>query len=397
MISAPTRIHVDSQGYVFFVTGNRVRAITPNGIIQTVMGTGDTEFNGDGRPALETNINVPTDMAVDANRNLLVAENSGRRIRMAPLGTAASLGGQAGQLAPGNTVTVAGTGEAGISEGRSLATETPFSGILGMALDSQGRIYVSEGGHRVRVLDPTLPLATAAGVVNGASFARLLAPGLIATAFVVNGAQQDALATVVPLPTSLGGTVVEIRDSQGVTHQSGILGIFNGQRQINFVIDAATAVGPATLTLRRADGETSSAAIQIGQVAPGVFFQTNAQSQPVALGNVLHFRGTALTVTNTFTPTLELAPIDLGAEGDQVFISLYVTGIQFASNAVNMSATLGGDALPVFSFAGSLEQFVGLGQVNVGPIPRSFLGRGPALLALTMDGVAANAVMVSIQ
>jgi uncharacterized protein (TIGR03437 family) len=62
-----------------------------------------------------------------------------------------------------------------------------------------------------------------------------------------------------------------------------------------------------------------------------------------------------------------------------------------------MSATLGGNPIPVFSFAGSLEQFVGLGQVNIGPIPRSFAGRGAAPLALTVDGVAANAVLVSIR
>lgn len=317
---------------------------------------------------------------------------------MAPLASAAALGGPVEQLAPGNVVTVAGTGVAGFGGDRGLATEARFSGPLGLAIDSHGRIYVSDSAnHRVRVLDPTLPLATTAGVVNGASFARLLAPGMIATAFVVNGAQQDAAAATLPLPTNLGGVVVEIKDSQGVTRSSSLFGIFNGRRQINFLIDPATAVGAATLTLRRADGETSSAAIQIAQVAPGVFFITNAQSQPVALANVLHFRGAELTVTNTFTPLLELNPIDLGPEGDQVYLSLYVTGIQFASSVANMSATIGGDAVPVFAFAGALEQFVGLGQVNLGPIPRSFAGRGPGLLVLSVDGVAANGVMVSFR
>ena len=49
----------------------------------------------------------------------------------------------------------------------------------------------------------------------------------------------------------------------------------------------------------------------------------------------------------------------------------------------------------MFNFVGDLAQFVGLGQLNIGPIPRSFLGRGPVEISLTVDGAAANSVMVS--
>ena len=110
-----------------------------------------------------------------------------------------------------------------------------------------------------------------------------------------------------------------------------LFGIFNGGRQINFLIDPATALGPATITLKRADGEMSTAAIQIDQVAPGVFFIGNAAGQFVALATVLTISGGNVTITFTFAGDFSLEPIDLGGPADQVFLSLFVTGIRFAA------------------------------------------------------------------
>ncbi len=397
-IANPSYVFMDSEGYVFFFSGSngRIRVISPSGNIQTVVGTGQFDFNGDGLPALETNLSAPTGIAVDADRNLYFAESSGHRIRVTPLAPAAALSGQAKQLIAGNVVTIAGNGQAGFGGDRGLSTDANINNPQGLALDSKGRLYFSDSSnHRVRVLDPSLPLATGEGVVNGASFANLLSPAVIASAFVLNGAEEDANATTDPLPTNLGGTTLEITDSQGVTRQSGIFGIFRNQQQINFFIDPETALGPATLTLRRADGEESSAAIDIQLVAPGVFFINNAQAQPVALANFLRFRGAEFTVGNTFTSGFDLEPIDLGDDEDQIFLSLFVTGIQFAASVEGMSATIDGEDVPVFSFVGDLDQFVGLGQVNIGPIPRGFIGRGPVLIVLTIDGIAANSVIVA--
>ena len=85
----------------------------------------------------------------------------------------------------------------------------------------------------------------------------------------------------------------------------------------------------------------------------------------------------------------------MGDDEDQIFLSLFVTGIQFAASVEGMSATIDGEDVPVFSFVGDLDQFVGLGQVNIGPIPRGFIGRGPVLIVLTIDGIAANSVIVA--
>ena len=165
---------------------------------------------------------------------------------------------------------------------------------------------------------------------------------------------------------------------------------------MNFHLDPDTAPGPATLTVRLSNGTSASVALQVSEVAPGIFFIQNGAGENVALANSLRIsNGAAATELTFHAADFSLAPIDLGPESDQVFVSLFLTGIQFASGVQNMSATIDGEPVSVFNFAGDLAQFIGLGQVNIGPIPRSFIGRGPAEINLTIDGAVANPVMVS--
>jgi uncharacterized protein (TIGR03437 family) len=43
------------------------------------------------------------------------------------------------------------------------------------------------------------------------------------------------------------------------------------------------------------------------------------------------------------------------------------------------------------------SQYVGLDQVNLGPLPPSLADRGEVVVTLTVDGKACNAVTVNIQ
>jgi uncharacterized protein (TIGR03437 family) len=245
-------------------------------------------------------------------------------------------------------------------------------------------------------VDPTLPLITTEGVVNAAGFATSVTPDSIATAFVLNAADEDSADAASPLPTIRNGTSLEITDSAGSTRANGLFGIFNGGTQINFYVDPATALGPATITLRRDDGESSSASIEVKLVNPGVFFLLNAADQAVALAQFLRISGgVAGPLELTFNPAdFSLTPIDLGPEGDQIFIALFGTGIRLVSGVEKITATIDGEAVPVLAFAAA-PGFFGLDQVNIGAIPRSFIGRGPVEIVLTVDGVVANTIMVS--
>jgi uncharacterized protein (TIGR03437 family) len=59
-------------------------------------------------------------------------------------------------------------------------------------------------------------------------------------------------------------------------------------------------------------------------------------------------------------------------------------------------ATIGGVSVSVTGPVAQ-SQYVGLDQVNLGPLPRSLAGRGEVAIALTVDGKAANSVTVNIQ
>jgi uncharacterized protein (TIGR03437 family) len=86
-------------------------------------------------------------------------------------------------------------------------------------------------------------------------------------------------------------------------------------------------------------------------------------------------------------------PIDLSPPGDQVFLLLFGTGIRGFTSTV--TATVGGETVPVL-FAGEQPIFVGLDQVNIGPLPLSLIGRGEVDIVLTADSIQTNTVTVTI-
>ncbi|HZN11171.1 MAG TPA: hypothetical protein VFC61_05815, partial [Blastocatellia bacterium] len=88
-------------------------------------------------------------------------------------------------------------------------------------------------------------------------------------------------------------------------------------------------------------------------------------------------------------------PIDLGPEGEQVFLVLFGTGLRFRSGLPAVGAQVGGMAAEV-TFAGPQPQFVAVDQINL-RLPHSLQGRGEVEVALTVDGQTANPVGVSIR
>jgi uncharacterized protein (TIGR03437 family) len=88
-------------------------------------------------------------------------------------------------------------------------------------------------------------------------------------------------------------------------------------------------------------------------------------------------------------------PIDLGPEGDLVFLLLYGTGIRDRSSLSAVDVKIGGVDTRV-SYAGPQGAYERLDQVNV-LVPRGLIGRGEVDVVLTVDGQVANTVTVYIQ
>lgn len=235
--------------------------------------------------------------------------------------------------------------------------------------------------------------------VSAASFRGTeLSSESIASAFGVNLATATTVATTNPLPTSLSGTTVKVRDSLNTERLAPLFFVSPGQ--INFQVPPGTSAGTATITATNAGNAATSGTINIVSVAPGLF-AANATGRDAAAAVVVRVRADgsqsfeSATRLNTSTNTFVTVPIDLGATTDQVFVILFGSGFRNRSGLSNVTAQIGGTAAQV-QFAGPQGTLVGLDQANV-LLPRSLAGRGELDVVLTVDGKAANTVRVNIR
>ncbi len=234
--------------------------------------------------------------------------------------------------------------------------------------------------------------------VSAASFsgAALTAESIVA-AFGNNLATATQGATTVPLPTTLAGTTVKVKDSLGTERAAPLFFVSGGQ--VNYLVPAGTAGGQATVTITSGDGAASAGNVQVDPVAPG-FFSANANGQGIAAAVVLRVKADNSQnyepIANYDNNQMKFvpAPIDLGPETDQLFLVLYGTGIRNRSALTAVTATIGGEVAEVL-YAGVQPDFIGLDQVTL-RIPRVLKTRGEVNIVVIVDGKTANTVTVDI-
>ncbi len=149
-LNYPWRLAVDQARNLYIAdrSNQRIRKVSPEGIITTVAGNGTYGYDGDGGRAKSAQLANPVGVAVDAAGNLWIADNMNNRIRkVTPEGmisTAAGASHYGGDGGPGT----------------SALLESPGS----VALDAAGNLYIAdEGNGRIRKLTPSGTITTAAG------------------------------------------------------------------------------------------------------------------------------------------------------------------------------------------------------------------------------------------
>ena len=104
---------------MFFATGK----------IQTVVGTGESGYSGDGGPAVQATLREPFMCAFDAQGNLYLAEAKNHCVRRVDRAT-------------GVINTLAGNGAAGYSGDGGPATESTLNEAYSLQVDGNGDIYI---------------------------------------------------------------------------------------------------------------------------------------------------------------------------------------------------------------------------------------------------------------
>jgi uncharacterized protein (TIGR03437 family) len=235
--------------------------------------------------------------------------------------------------------------------------------------------------------------------VSAASYAGgSLAPESIVAAFGNDLATETVIASSVPLPTSLAGTTVKVRDGAGQERDASLF--FVTSTQINYLIPAGTAPGVATITARSGSGKVSTGLVAITPIAPGIF-SADSSGEGLAAATVLRIKPGGVLVDEAavcFDPAqgkVVAVPIDLGPEGDDVFLLLFGTGIRFNSGGGGISCQLGGTNAQVL-YIGPQGGFIGLDQMNV-RLPRSLAGRGEIDVVVMIDGSTTRTVKVHLK
>jgi uncharacterized protein (TIGR03437 family) len=502
-VASARDVALDPAGDMYFTAGAFVMEIPSGGALTTIAGSGASpNFGGDGGPATAAQLNSPSGIAVDSGGNWYIADTSNNRIRMVtPAGvitTIAGNGDPAQWNAPraiaidgSNNLYIADTGNNDVlkisAAGVTTSIASQLNNPVSVAVDAQGSIYIADSGNN------RIAQVTAAGTLT--TFAKIDGPLAVAVdasghvvaadatqiwAIASDGSSTsliDGLTSPNGLAFAPDGSLVIADTGANVVRQlstSGVLAVIAGVGTAGFSGDgspalaaqfnapAAVAIGVNGTILVADSGNNRIRSLTPGAVAPqtAAFSVVNAASLasgPIAPGEIVTVFGAGFDPANTqllfdgqpatsfYTSATQinaLAPAGLaaqsttqigivvdgasigsasvavtaaapgiftaaGATGQAAavnqdgslnsasnpaargsIVSLYATG-QGSSTAESVTLTIAGYNAPLF-YAGAAPGFPGLMQINA-QIPGGFLPPGIQAVLLSIGGSASQA------
>lgn len=348
LLNSPSGVALDAQGNLYIAdTGNgRIRKVDTAGIITTVAGRGNGITLGDGGPALNAQFFNPSDVAVDAQGNIYVADVGNGKVRkINPAGTISSVltGGfgfcslspvpaasadvgratglavdgsgnlfianQSGncvhQMETNGTVSTVAGGGLTLNGENVPATSVALGNVWAVAVDATGTVYLTDSTNgRVKKVTPrsTPPsaLPVISSVVSGANFLAGITPNSWVTIRGANLAPRtntwDAAIVGGVLPTTLDGVSVSIAGKPAYVY-------YISATQIN-VMAGDIGTGPVQVTVTTPAGTSAASSVLSNTYWPAFFVWPS--NQPVAT----HTDFTWAVRNGTFagTPTVAAKP-----------------------------------------------------------------------------------------
>jgi uncharacterized protein (TIGR03437 family) len=360
-----TGLALDHAGNLYFADGfnHRVRAIAPNGIINTFAGNGQDTTAGDGGLAQNAGFSIPRGLLFDAHGDLFISDVAGNRIREV--------------LAAPPAITVAPnqmsfSAEAGGPQTppQQLTVDGPVSGVaftIGTSSDADW-LVASAGGLTPRVIDVSVnPFNLAPG--NYQATLTVTAPlaspvtSTVQITLQVGAAAAPTLAvdraalsfTFPSNPTTTGTQIVRVSNS--------------GSGSLAFSAIAQTATGGSWLKVSVGTGQaTAQSPVSVGAIA-----------DPSGLG------------TGTYTGTVTIGSSTTGASiaiPVNLTVSAQDQAIRLSRPALSFTAVVGGGVVPPGNFA---VNNIGRGSMDFTVSTRTLSGGQQWLAATPATGAITSA------
>jgi uncharacterized protein (TIGR03437 family) len=360
-LDSPSQIAVDSAGNWFIsdTANNRIRMVTPAGVISTFAGTGD--------PA---QLNSPRGIAIDGSDNVYVADSGNNVVReITPAGTITSVASQLNNpvsvaIDAQGSVYIADSGNNRIVQVTAAGTSSTFAtinGPLAVAVDASGDVMVADATQIWKVTSDGTASPAMTSVLGG-----LTSPSGIAFASDGSLMIADTGANVIRqlstsgVLTTIAGTgtagfsgdggsalIAQLNAPSGIAlgPNGTILVADSGNNRIRSLTVPAVAQVTATVDV------VNAASLAPGSIAPGEiitvfgvgFDPTNTQ---------LLFNGNPATLFYTSATQINaLAPVSLGTNSTAT-ISIVVDSAAIAGSAVPVVAAAPG----IFTTSGATGQ-----------------------------------------
>lgn len=401
-LSAPRSVATDSQHnlYIADTGNNRVRKITPGGILATVVGgLNDPEYVAvdrdgalyvadagnnrvirvapSGTTSLVAQVEKPSAVTVDSAGNIFISEAT-RVSKVTPAGAVTVVLDGLNQprglaiadngdvliaepnlnvihrlSASGLLTIIAGTGAPGFSGDGGSAATAQLNGPSDIVADLTGTLWITDSGNnRIRTLSPTIAADIVANVtlVNAASLVSgPIAPGEIVSIF---------------------GTGFVPGQTQLLFDQTAATIFYTGTNQINALVPSNLPPNSNTqISVTVNDALAGGAVAPVVSASPGIFTVANGTGQAAAVNE----DGSSNSSAN---PALRGS-----------VIVLYGTGQ--GQNPDSVGVTIGGYTAELL-YAGPAPGFPGLMQINA-RVPGGFAPVGILPVVLTVGTAAAQA------
>jgi len=413
-LNAPAAVAVDSAGnlYIADLGNNRIRKVSASGTVTTIAGTGNNGYSGDGGLATAAQINEAQGVAVDGSGNVYIADTGNNAIRLVSGGTISTIarianpvglatdslgdlyvtdgGSQVYKIYPFSPVivlTIGGSGSSGYTGDGGLSTAAQLSGPTGVAVDSNGNVYVADTvNNAVRELQFNGSGTNIASLVNGASaLPGVVSPGEVV---VLYGAGMGPSTLTVAQPvngaigTNLAGTTVFFNGiAAPVTYTSAT--------QVSVVAPYELS-GSQAQVLVQYQGQTSEGfAASLAGVSPGIFTMNGAGTgQAVAVNQDGSFNGGAHPANSATYVSLFLTGLgQTSPTGKDGAINGF-SGATLPAPLAGVTVTIGGKTVTT-NYVGAAPQAVaGVMQINA-QVPAG-LAAGNAPVSVQVGGVSSQ-------